>query len=105
MDPSVRRDLFAEMRRVVRPGGSILVYDFVIKNPRNPDVVAMSRGRLLDIGGPPLESIAMTPLIQLLAVASRFGRRVTDLAKRFAPRTHRLSRWLVSHEDPLSLRG
>jgi ubiquinone/menaquinone biosynthesis C-methylase UbiE len=105
LDPSVRRDLFAEMRRVVRPGGSILVYDFVIKNPRNPDVVAMSRGRLLDIGGPPLESIAMTPLIQLLAVASRFGRRVTDLAKRFAPRTHRLSRWLVSHEDPLSLRG
>ena len=96
LDPAVRRRLFAEMGRVVRPGGSILVYDFVIRNPRNPDVVAMTRRRLLDMGGPPLESVRMTPLIHLVALASLFGRRATDVAMRFAPRTHRLSRWLVS---------
>jgi len=96
LDPTVRRRLFDEMRRVVRPGGSILLYDFVVRNPRNPDVVAMTRRRLLDMGGPPLESVRMTPLIHLVALASRFGPRATDLAMRFAPRTHRLSRWLVS---------
>ena len=96
LDPAVRRRLFAEMRRVARPGGSILVYDFVIRNPRNPDIVAMTRRRLLDMGGPPLESVRMTPVIHLVALASRFGPRATDVAMRFAPRTHRLSRWLVS---------
>ena len=95
LDPTVRRRLFAEMRRVVRPGGSILVYDFVIRNPRNPDVVAMTRRRLLNMGGTPLESTRMTPLIHLVALAILFGRRATDVAMGFAPRTHRLSRWLV----------
>jgi SAM-dependent methyltransferase len=100
LDPSVRRRLFVEMRRVVRPGGSILVYDFVIRNPRNADVVAITRTQLIDMGGPPLESIRMTPLIHLVALASRFGRRATAVAMTVAPRTHRLSRWLVSEVDP-----
>jgi ubiquinone/menaquinone biosynthesis C-methylase UbiE len=100
LDAMVRRRLFAEMRRVVRPGGSILVYDFVIRNPRNPDVAAMTPGRLRDLGGAPSESIPLTPLIHLVAIASRLGRRATDFAMRIAPRTHRLSRWLVSDRQP-----
>jgi ubiquinone/menaquinone biosynthesis C-methylase UbiE len=101
LDLSVRRRLFDEMRRVVRPGGSIFVYDFVIKNPRNPDVVAISYGRLIAMGGRPTESVSITPLIQAVALASRFGRRLTRIAMRFAPRTHRLSRWLVSEEQAM----
>jgi SAM-dependent methyltransferase len=100
LDAAVRRRLFAEMQRVVRPGGSIFVYDFVIKNPSNRDVVAMTPNRLRDLGAAPIESISMTPLIHLVALASRFGRSATEVAMRIAPRTHRLSRFLVSGRQP-----
>jgi ubiquinone/menaquinone biosynthesis C-methylase UbiE len=96
MDATVRRRLFAEMKRVVRPGGSILIYDFVIKNPRNPDVLAMTMERLADLGGRPIESSRVTPLIHAVALASRLGRRCAALAMKLAPPTHRLSRWQVS---------
>lgn len=96
LDASVRQRLFAEMRRVVRPGGSIFVYDFVIRNPRNRDVMAMTPARLRDMGGMPTESMPMTPLIHAVALASRFGERAAAVAMRVAPRTHRLSRWQVS---------
>jgi len=95
LDPLVRRRLFDEMRRVVRPGGGILVYDFVIRNPRNPHVTAMTMPRLEALGGAPLESVRLTPLIHLVASASRLGSRATRLAMAIAPRTHRLSRWAV----------
>ena len=95
LDPLVRRRLFDEMRRVVRPGGSVLVYDFVIRNPRNPHVVAMTMPRLEALGGEPLESLRLTPLIHLVAAASRLGAGATLLAMAAAPRTHRLSRWAV----------
>ena len=44
LDPGVRRRLFGEMTRVTRPGGLVLVYDFVVRNPRNHDVLAMTPG-------------------------------------------------------------
>jgi ubiquinone/menaquinone biosynthesis C-methylase UbiE len=95
LDPSVRRQLFAEMRRVVRNGGAVLVYDFVVRKPGNHDVVAMSAQRMADLGEPPEASIAMTPLIQVVAVASLLGRRAAALAMRTMPRTHRLWRWRI----------
>ncbi len=38
LDPQVRRQIAAEMRRVLKPGGVILWYDFHMNNPRNPNV-------------------------------------------------------------------
>ena len=93
LDPEVRRRLFDEMRRVTRPGGSVLIYDFVIRNPRNPDVVAMTARRLLDLGGRPAESRRMTPLIQAVAAGALLGSRPASIAMAIAPRTHRLTRW------------
>lgn len=39
--PEVRAAVAGEIRRVVRPGGVVLIYDFLRPNPRNPDVAAL----------------------------------------------------------------
>lgn len=38
LDSSLRREIAADMTRVLRPGGAVLWYDFRYNNPRNPDV-------------------------------------------------------------------
>jgi SAM-dependent methyltransferase len=43
LDPTVRANLAAEARRVVRPGGAILWYDLRYDNPSNPHVRGLSR--------------------------------------------------------------
>ena len=55
----------------------------------------MTMPRLEALGGEPLESLRLTPLIHLVAAASRLGAGATRLAMAAAPRTHRLSRWAV----------
>lgn len=49
LDDEVQRRLATEAWRIVRPGGVVLWYDFVVDNPRNPDVrgVPISRIRTL----------------------------------------------------------
>lgn len=41
LSPSAREELAREMLRVTAGGGAILVYDFRISHPRNPDAVAI----------------------------------------------------------------
>ena len=43
LDDAVRARVAGEMRRVLRPGGLILWYDFAVNNPRNPDVRGVAR--------------------------------------------------------------
>ena len=38
LDEDLRRRVAEAMRRLVRPGGAVLWYDFAFDNPRNPDV-------------------------------------------------------------------
>lgn len=38
LDADFRREMAQSMWRWVAPGGGVLVYDFVVDNPRNPDV-------------------------------------------------------------------
>jgi ubiquinone/menaquinone biosynthesis C-methylase UbiE len=38
LDPQIRRQIAAEMLRVLKPNGVILWYDFLVNNPANPDV-------------------------------------------------------------------
>jgi SAM-dependent methyltransferase len=47
LDDGRRRRTAAEMRRVLRPGGLILWYDFHVDNPRNPDVRSVSRDEII----------------------------------------------------------
>jgi SAM-dependent methyltransferase len=46
LDGAVRARVAGEMRRVLRPGGLILWYDFAVDNPRNPDVRGVPRGEV-----------------------------------------------------------
>lgn len=46
VDRDLRLRLAAEMRRVLAPGGCILLYDFRYPSPRNRDVVAIRRGEV-----------------------------------------------------------
>jgi ubiquinone/menaquinone biosynthesis C-methylase UbiE len=41
LDSGLRRQVAAEMLRVLRPGGLVLWYDFTVDNPFNPDVAAV----------------------------------------------------------------
>jgi ubiquinone/menaquinone biosynthesis C-methylase UbiE len=93
MDPTVRRALFAEMERVVRPGGLLLIYDFVIRKPTNSSVVRMPLRGLAELGRPPDGSIRLSPLLHAVALAAALHPRLADWAMRIAPRTHRLSYW------------
>lgn len=46
LDPDVRSAIAREMLRVKAPGGCIVWYDFLMDNPRNPDVKGMGRGEI-----------------------------------------------------------
>jgi ubiquinone/menaquinone biosynthesis C-methylase UbiE len=93
LDGGVRRALFAEMERVVRPGGLLVIYDFVIRKPTNSSVVRMPLGRLAELSRPPDGSIRLSPLLHAVAVAAAIHPRLADWAMKIAPRTHRLSYW------------
>lgn len=43
LDPGMRERVAREMRRVTRPNGVILWYDFRVNNPGNPDIRRVSR--------------------------------------------------------------
>lgn len=102
LDEAARQRLFAEMLRVVRPGGLILVYDFAIRKPWNRNVVAIDQRRLLALGRSPLRSVRLTPLLHLVALGTRFGKVGITLAMRFAPSTHHLTLWRIPDADPPS---
>ncbi|MEO8469360.1 MAG: class I SAM-dependent methyltransferase [Chloroflexota bacterium] len=94
--PSVdsRRTLFGEMSRIVRPGGLLIVYDFVIRNPRNPDVVAMTRARLTELAGhAPDASVPVSPFLPAVGPAAILHPALGRAVARIAPRTHLLSFW------------
>jgi SAM-dependent methyltransferase len=93
LDPAVRAGIFAEMRRVVRPEGAILIYDFIVRNPRNPAVTPIPLKLLTELGGPPSGSLRLTPLLQAVALGAWLHPRIARVAMRVAPRTHRLTWW------------
>jgi SAM-dependent methyltransferase len=46
LDATLRRDLAAEMWRIVKPGGWCMVYDFRYNNPSNPNVSKVTQAEL-----------------------------------------------------------
>ena len=42
----MRRDVAAEILRVLRPGGVVVWYDFFVDNPRNPNVRGVHRRQI-----------------------------------------------------------
>ncbi len=92
-DPKLRRSIFAEMNRVVRPDGLIVIYDFRVRKPTNRHVVAMTPERLRALGRAPDRSLPVSPLIYAVALASRLGGHVERLLTSVLPRTHLLAIW------------
>lgn len=95
LDVELRRTLFREMHRVVRPGGLAVVYDFVIRKPTNRYVRGLGKERLAELGRRPTGSRRLSPLLQLVAAAHLVHPRLGDAAMRLAPSTHRLTWWTV----------
>lgn len=66
LDPQLRERVAAEMRRVLKNGGTILWYDFRFDNPRNPEVRGIERDeirRLFSGSAIALERITLAPPI------------------------------------------
>ena len=94
LDPAYRQQFARTLWRWVAPGGGVLVYDFVVNNPHNPDVRKV----------PPAELRTLFPNARLrslrLTLAPPLARRLPAAliapAARLAPflRTHRLT-WAV----------
>jgi len=80
LDEPLRRRIAAEMWRVLKPGGMVIVYDFAYDNPRNPVVRGITRRHIRALFAAP---------------DARFDiRRVTlapPLARRIAPRSRLLA--------------
>jgi ubiquinone/menaquinone biosynthesis C-methylase UbiE len=49
LDPAFQDTLAERMWRLVRPGGGVLWYDFVVDNPRNPDVRGVPLQRVREL--------------------------------------------------------
>jgi ubiquinone/menaquinone biosynthesis C-methylase UbiE len=48
-DSGLKRQVAAEMLRLVRPDGLIFWYDFRVDNPRNPDVTGVRKKEVLEL--------------------------------------------------------
>ena len=46
LDAGARMELARQMQRVVRPGGWIMIYDFAVSGPRNPDTIGIGRSEI-----------------------------------------------------------
>jgi hypothetical protein len=52
LDQELRRAQAREIKRILRPGGLVLWWDFSFDNPRNPNVKGIRRRELIDLWKP-----------------------------------------------------
>lgn len=74
LDHGLQERLAAEIERVVRPGGALLWYDFVVDNPRNKNVRGVPRRRIRalfpGLSGPIRAVTLAPPLLRRIAPLS-----------------------------------
>jgi SAM-dependent methyltransferase len=92
-DEAMRIRLFEEMWRVTRPGGRVVVYDFVVRRPTNKSVTAMTARRVSALGRTPNERTSAGPFLPLLPTALRLPSPLRRPALRVLPRTHAFHVW------------
>ena len=49
IDAQIKRQMALEMRRVLKPDGIIVWYDYFVNNPRNPDVRGVKRREIYEL--------------------------------------------------------
>lgn len=90
----IARDIVADAKRVLKPGGALAVYDMRWPSPRNPNVHHMTRRRLEEVlgAGTRFRSLTVLP-----PVSRRLGaqtERLYPVLSRIRPlRTHWLALW------------
>lgn len=90
LDPRLRRQVAAEMTRVLEPGGLIVWYDFHVDNPWNPDVRGVRRRELRELfPGCTLEVHRLTLAPPLLRRLARHSWIACDVLSAFP--------WLCTH--------
>ena len=94
LNPAYRQQFAHTLWRWVAPGGGVLVYDFVVNNPHNPDVRKVSLAELRALF--PQARLQSLRLTLAPPLARRLPAGLIATAARLAPflRTHRLT-WAV----------
>ncbi|HST88742.1 MAG TPA: class I SAM-dependent methyltransferase [Ktedonobacterales bacterium] len=80
LDEPLRRRIAAEMWRVLKPGGMVIVYDFAFDNPRNPAVRGITRRHLRSLFAQPGAQFD----IRRLTLAPPLARRVAPRSRLLA---------------------
>ncbi|NTU79987.1 MAG: class I SAM-dependent methyltransferase [Chloroflexales bacterium] len=92
LDQAMAANVAAEVRRVLRPGGAVLWYDFRFNNPRNPHVRGVSRQSIQALF--PAFELHLQTITLLPPLARRLGAATPLLYPPFAGvpllRTHHL---------------
>lgn len=86
--PARSRELLMDARRVLAPGGVLIVYEPRLPNPRNPRTHRIARRALRTRAGDEVRHEAIT---LLPPIARRLGERGRRLARVRALRSHRLT--------------
>lgn len=90
-----RRRLISEMARVTRPGGVVIVYDFVIRKPWNRNVTAVSSRQLRRLWRPADHRRPAAPFLPALDLALQLPPQVRGPLIAALPRTHRMWVWRI----------
>jgi SAM-dependent methyltransferase len=93
VDDGARAHLFGEMLRVTSAGRLVAIYDFRVRKPWNPAVVAMNRARVAALGRAPDAVWPAAPFLPVLPAAMRFPPALRNRAVHALPRTHALYLW------------
>ena len=90
---SQRRRLVAEMARVTRTDGLVLIYDFAVKKPWNRNVAAVSTRELTSAWRTPDIVQRAAPFLPLLELALMLPPSMAGRVTVLLPRTHRVWAW------------
>lgn len=91
-----RARLMAEMARITKPDGLVLVYDFVISKPWNTNVSRVTATELASLWRRPDAARRLGPFLPGLEVALHLPTAARQLLIKLLPRTHRLWVWRVT---------
>ena len=86
--PARSREILTDARRVLAPGGVLIVYEPRLPNPRNPHTHRIARRDLRPRAG---DEVSHEPITLLPPIARRLGERGRPLARVRALRSHRLT--------------